>query len=152
MPSRTFQDAYRLAVESGDTRPLADYVAEAVSLTAHERRLLANLLRDLRPRYQGERGKSKRTDRREHVFRLSRHIAIELRDWCVANNRIRVPLDKKKELIEEEIDARDWPETWQRDRHWRQKLVDDVEELLKNPARLLCREQRPKVLPRRRRN
>jgi hypothetical protein len=63
-----------------------------------------------------------------------------------------VPHEKKKELIEEEIDARDWPATWQRDPDWRRKLTADVEQHLKNPARLLRREQRPKLLPRRQRN
>jgi hypothetical protein len=151
MTTRAFQDVYRLAAESRDTRPLADYVEATASLTASERRQLANLLRTFHHRKRGERGKAKRTERRELVFRLARHIAVKLREWCAANHRIRVPHEKKK-LIEEEIDARDWPATWQRDPDWRRKLTADVEQHLKNPARLLRREQRPKLLPRRQRN
>ncbi len=141
-----FAEALRLA-QDGDTRPLADYVESSTPLTASQRWQLARLLRAMRRRARGERG-PQRTPRPEQaaaVYRLARQIAERMRLYCHRNHRSKVPRSTVIEMIKSDIRLGTWPATWQTD-HRRDEVIEQVLQLLKNPARLRERE-RPRLLP-----
>jgi hypothetical protein len=154
MTTLTFQDAYRLAVDQRDTRPLADYVETAATLTASERRQLANLLRDLRRRGRGEHGppreKRERQSEGEAIFRLARQSADRMRLWRHDNDASRVPLAVRNQIINDDIDAGIasglWPATWRVDRR-RNQVGDQVKQHLEKKAKQLLRQERPRLFP-----
>jgi hypothetical protein len=151
----TFEDAIYVAAGAvdrigigGETGPLADFIASDQPLSAENRQQLAELLRLVRPRlprgYRGER-RTPRTPEALAEYSLAARVLHQQKLWRRRTGKTKVPPDATKRMIKDSIRTGTSPQhiAWQGNADRREKVIEQVERLLRNPRRL-----RPFVLPR----